>query len=173
MPNTYTLISSNVLSSTTASVTFSSIPATYTDLVLRISARTNDTDANFNKLIIRPQSSFGTPYSTTFVRGDGASASSGRTSSSDEIGIDFALDDNGNTSNTFGSIEVYIPNYTASTSKPMSIFSVSEENATTAYVEATAALSTVTAAISTVAISNQSYYFGSGSSFYLYGIKNS
>ena len=36
---TYTLISSNVLSSSAASVTFSSIASTYTDLVLRVSAR--------------------------------------------------------------------------------------------------------------------------------------
>ena len=40
--NTYTLISSNVLASSAATVTFSSIPATYTDLVLRVSARNND-----------------------------------------------------------------------------------------------------------------------------------
>ena len=44
--NTYTLISSNVLGSSAASVTFSSIPATYTDLVLRVSARTDADDTS-------------------------------------------------------------------------------------------------------------------------------
>ena len=39
MATTYNLISSNVLSSSAASVTFSSIPAIYTDLVLRCSTR--------------------------------------------------------------------------------------------------------------------------------------
>ena len=41
MPATYTLIASNTLSSAAASVTFSAIPATYTDLVLRYSARSD------------------------------------------------------------------------------------------------------------------------------------
>lgn len=39
MASTYTLISSSVLTVTTQSVTFSSIPQTYTDLVLRMSYR--------------------------------------------------------------------------------------------------------------------------------------
>jgi len=43
---TYTLISSNVLTSSAASVTFSSIPATYTDLVVRLSARATTTASN-------------------------------------------------------------------------------------------------------------------------------
>ena len=43
MPSTYTLISSNVLASSAASVTFSAIPSTYTDLVVRASIRSDAT----------------------------------------------------------------------------------------------------------------------------------
>jgi hypothetical protein len=43
MANTYTLIESQVLGSSAASVTFSAIPATYTDLVLKFSSRNDDT----------------------------------------------------------------------------------------------------------------------------------
>ena len=42
MATTYTLITSQTLASSAASVTFSSIPSTYTDLVLRVSARTDN-----------------------------------------------------------------------------------------------------------------------------------
>jgi hypothetical protein len=42
MANTYTLIASNTLGASAASVTFSAIPSTYTDLVVRYSAASCD-----------------------------------------------------------------------------------------------------------------------------------
>jgi hypothetical protein len=42
MATTYELISSTVLPSNTSSITFSSIPQIYTDLILYISARSSD-----------------------------------------------------------------------------------------------------------------------------------
>ena len=39
MANTYTLIEAKSLNTTTASITFSSIPQTYTDLLVLVSAR--------------------------------------------------------------------------------------------------------------------------------------
>ena len=170
MANTYQLISSNVLSSSAASVTFSSIPATFTDLVLRISARSDQASTTSGLKIVFNGTNTG---SFTQLQGDGtgAAAASASGNAFQRIGT---IDGNTATSNTFSSQEVYIPNYTSSTAKPFSTFSVQEDNTTTAYIDAFANLQNQTQAItsivaSTVAVAN----FVSGSSFYLYGIKNS
>jgi hypothetical protein len=168
---TYTLISSNVLTSSAASVTFSSIPATYTDLVLRVSAR-DTSDSAISEIIMRINGETGYPtiYSNTYLLGDGSSASSGRASNSytryiiNEPGT-------GYTSSTFNSLEIYIPSYNASQNKPMSIISATETNASGAYMVANAMLRSNTAAITEIALSSYTT-FVSGSSFYLYGISN-
>jgi len=168
---TYTLISSNVLSSTAASVTFSSIPATYTDLVLRISSRNSSTGdfqhwINFN-------SDTGTTYSATWMYGTGAAANS--TSVFDNIRLRAGyIDSDSTTSNTFCSTEIYIPNYTVSASKPISVFGATENNAASdrTLISAWATLWRNNATISTIAIAASSGNYVLGSSFYLYGISN-
>lgn len=76
--NTYTAIATQTLGSNTATVTFSSIPQTYTDLVLvangTITSGTTDGVINFN-------SDTGNNYSRTYLYGNGTSALSGRNSS--------------------------------------------------------------------------------------------
>ena len=172
MPSTYTLISSNVLSSSAASVTFSAIPATYTDLVLRISGRTDAAGIVSSGYI--QMNSVTSTYSYTFIRGDGASATSGNDSASYAGFYLGGVDGGGATSDTFSSHEFYFPNYTVATAKPVSQFSVNETNATTAYIFGVANLCSSTAAISSLTINlNGGVSFVSGSSFYLYGIKNS
>ena len=73
---TYTLINSNTLGSATASVTFSSIPATYTDLLLIISAGVDG--ATNTQIRHRYNGSSSALHSTTFLIGDGTSATSSR-----------------------------------------------------------------------------------------------
>jgi hypothetical protein len=75
------------------------------------------------------------------------------------------------TANTFSNIEAYIPNYTSSNQKSVSIDAVGETNGTEIYMQLTAGLWTGTAAITSIEIV-PSGSFVSGSSFYLYGIKN-
>ena len=173
MPATYTLISSNVLSSSAASVTFSSIPATYTDLVLRISGRTTGA-AVFDNLGIQFNGSATAVYSDTTLRGAGAGgADSVRDSNYSAVLFYNSSSSGGSTSNTFGNAEIYIPSYTVSQNKPVGGFGVSETNATTAYMSAGAFLWRNTAAITSLAItSDNGQSFVSGSSFYLYGISN-
>lgn len=172
MPSTYTLISSNVLSSSAASVTFSAIPSTYTDLVLRISARSDRATypAGYN---LRVNGST-TDGSTTYLYGDGATAGSGRqTANWIQIG---QISGANQTANTFTNAEIYIPNYAGSTKKPMSLFNAQEENSASTYVQmdATAGLYNPTTAITSLVFGFTGVYnFVSGSSFYLYGIKNS
>lgn len=166
---TYTLISSNVLSSSAASVTFSAIPATYTDLVVRFSVRTNFPDP-VDAMSLKFNSDSSALYSLTAVRGNGASATSYRFSGATSINTG-QVDGDTATSNTFSSSELYIPSYTASQSKPASIFFAQESNQTTVYLGAHATLYRSNTAISSLAFTpNDGTNFLSGSSFYLYGI---
>ena len=170
MANTYTLISSNVLASSAASVTFSAIPSTYTDLVLRISAR-SDTAGTSDQYYVTFNGS-GTGYSYTNLYGTGAAAATLTISAQAIIRVR-SFDGNTATANTYGSAEIYIPSYTATQNKPISAFAAMEDNATAAIVGTTAGLWSNTAAITSVTISAAGANWLAGSSFYLYGISKS
>jgi len=171
MPSTYTLISSNVLSSSTYTVTFSAIPSTYTDLVFRCSTRTNASGVAIDKLAFRTGAN-DVIYSTTILEGNGAAASSRRESDNNNMAAGYNTGATA-TSDTFSSTEIYIPNYANTSNKPMSIFTAQENNTTTAYIDVNAALHRVSSAITEVNFFTNSGQFIAGSSFYLYGIKNS
>ena len=174
MPSTYTLISSNVLTSSAASVIFSAIPSTYTDLVIRMSARSDRVStgnlATFNIKINDATSG----YSVTYIVAEGATVSSSRTSNAANI-FAGALPVSGTTANTFSSNEIYIPSYTANQNKPFShSWFVENNDASSLVVVGTEAnLYSSTTAISSITLYPSTYNFVSGSSFYLYGIKNS
>lgn len=172
MANTYTLISSNVLTSSAASVTFSAIPSTYTDLVLRTSTRSDAGGTQFD-LILEFNGDSSSLYSFTQLRGTGSAAQSFRSSNNTKI---VAAVQNGanSTFNTFTTSEIYIPSYTASQNKPVSAFGAQEDNSTDAMIRVAAGLYRSTTAINSIKFYNDpTYNFVSGSSFYLYGIKNS
>lgn len=173
MANTYTLISSNTLSSTAASVTLNSIPATYTDLVLKCSTR-GSVSGNTTFLVSFNGAASGTLYSTTELIGEGSTPFSQRTNDYSSVEAYALQNDSGTTANTFNNVEVYIPSYTVSQNKPVSLFGVKENNSSTVNViDADAALWRSTSAITSIVIALGSGSFVSGSSFYLYGIKNS
>ena len=173
MPATYTLISSNVLSSSAASVTFSAIPATYTDLVLRISVRSDRPSQVFDIMKIQFNSDTATNYSMTYVYADGSSASSGQRSSTSSIDEQF-INASSTTADTFSSIELYIPSYQANANKPFSSSWATENNsAANNRNGASAMLWRNTATISSILLTpNTGPNFVSSSSFYLYGISN-
>jgi len=170
---TYTLISSNVLSSSATSVTFSAIPSTYTDLVLRISARSTlgAGEVVSSRIIVNgDEGAVNTYYSSIYVSGNGTSASSGLTSDQAPWIFGSTITANAATSNTFSNNEYYIPNYAGSTAKVLSGEEASENNATTTTRNARAGLYRGTTAITQLAVAGTT--FASGSSFYLYGISN-
>lgn len=173
MPVTYTLIASNTLSSSAASVTFSAIPNTYTDLVLRMSLRSTEASTT-TPIEITFNSDTATNYSVTRINGSGSSGASSSSRTNYNFIDGFQVPGANGTSNTFSSTELYIPNYTASQNKPLSLMQVDERNNTVAEMNAIAGLWRNTAAITSITLD----FFGattyaSGSSFFLYGIKNS
>jgi len=181
MANTYTLISSNVLTSSAASVTFSSIPSTYTDLVLKCSVRSTRTGVSFAPFLLWTNNASSSDYSFTRLSGNGASATSARQSPASSYqqweiasaATNTAVNAGSSTSNTFTSIEAYFPSYAGSTSKPGSLSIAAETNATTAYLHNIALLKTGTTAISSIGLETITDEWAVGSSFFLYGVKNS
>jgi hypothetical protein len=171
---TYTLISSNVLSSSAASVTFSSIPATYTDLVVRISARSTSVANQGDHFYLSFNGSTAASYSYVVLKvANGAIANGSGTGATLGIYEEQTVNRDGTTANTFSNAELYIPNYLVSQNKPSSFTGVVETNtASTAWgMSMGAALWSQTAAITSLTLTGNNT-FATGSSFYLYGISN-
>jgi len=168
-----TLIASQVLSSKTTNVTFSSIPQTYTDLKLLLSAQNDDGGAYTDLLFVQLNSDTTSNYSETRIYGFSTTAGSSRTSSSGFLAP--RIDSAGGTANVFSCTEFYIPNYTSTSTKQIWSFGVAEQNDTSnAYITADAELYRGTSAITSISLAvNGAYNFSINSSFYLYGIKNS
>lgn len=175
MATTYEAIATvTVGSGGAADITFSSIPATYTDLVLLCSIRDAYTVSGVTtQLRIRFNGDSSNVYSDMNLYGNGSSAASYSRSSQSYV-RNTSIPTSLATASTFGSTFIYIPNYGSSNNKSISFDGVTENNATEANAELTAGLWANSAAMTSIVISSQS---GANlvqySSATLYGIKNS
>lgn len=170
---TMTLISSQTLGGTTASVTFSSIPSTYNDLKLVVSAR-GDAAAYPVAINMKINSDTTSKYSYTHLLGNSSAASSTRASSQTVDAIQ-NVDGASATASTFGAWEIYIPNYTSTGNKPFFDIDVNETNDATAAhanISANAHLYTGASGITQIDLTPSSGNFVQYSTFYLYGISN-
>jgi hypothetical protein len=169
MPANYVLLEKITVGAAGASgVTFSSIPQTgYTDLVVKVSSRTTRTAGavDYVKMYFNGLTTNGT---TLALWGDGTAYSGTDTK------IIGSTSNNQNTASTFGSADFYIPNYTSSNFKSVSIDAVSENNSATTgdyNLEIGAGLWSSTAAITSITLESG---FGNNwvanSTFYLYGV---
>ena len=154
--NTYTQIASTTLGSAAASVTFSSIAGTYTDLVLVVNAKAQSTD-------IYPQYKLNTSatMSRTYLTGDGSSATSDRSSDNYIVGTNQVF-----ASGFLYNQIVHFMNY-ANTTTYKTVLTRSNN--------ASRAVETLVSTWrSTAAINSIEYYasgnFDTGSTFNLYGI---
>jgi len=148
-----------------ASLDLQSIPQTYTDLYLVISARTAYSGTDQNMLVIFNNDT-GNNYSRRVLSGNGSSASS--VTGTD--GVVIITNAATSTANTFSSASVYIPNYTGSTYKSASADAINENNATTAYQTISATVWNNTAAINRVTVSGLGQTIVQYSTASLYGI---
>lgn len=173
MASSRILISSQTLGSSAASVTFSSIPSTYTDLVVKASVRSS-ANSNGPSMGLVLNNNTTAIYSFTRLQGNGSAGTASSQFSGQNAGDVSYANGSLTDANTFNNMEIYIPSYTASQNKPISSITMVERNNTIAYINAVANLFSSTAAISSVQITESSgNNFVTGSSFYLYGIKNS
>jgi hypothetical protein len=165
VPDTFIKIASvTVGSGGAASIDFTSIPSTYTDLVVKGSVRTDAGTAY--GVVYLSVNGVTTNQSRVRIFGDGASAGTD-IDSSQSLAL---VSGNGATANTFGTFEMYIPNYTGSSVKSLSWDSVGETNATTIYAQLLAGLWNQTTAITSIGFTAGFMQYSTAT---LYGIKNS
>lgn len=172
MANTYELIASHTTASGgEASFTFSSIPSTYTDLKVVISAR-DGRAVTGNWLGVKFNGTTAN-YSSKWLEGNGSGAP-GSFSGPTSYGYVGVENSSSSTANTFANMEFYIPNYASANYKSYSADTVFENNATAATAELGAGLWSDNSAITSITLTpDSSGSFVQYSSFYLYGIKNS
>lgn len=173
MANTYKLLSSTVLTGTQTTITFSSIPAGYTDLVLSVSARTNSGSvADAIRYTLNNDSS--AVYTFKVGYGNGTSAvATGETNYTVAGRYFYANVGNGSTANTFGNGELYISCYASQQRKAISENGVNENNATAANLNMGATVWAQNQAVSSIELQSwNGADFVAGSSFYLYGVFN-
>ena len=164
MPTTYEPIATTTLGSAAASITFSSIASSWTDLRLVLIGTSSAGGTGY----IRFNSDSGTNYSVTFLRGNGSAASSVRSTNRTELIF------NGDTG-----ISTTIPNmalvdvfsYTASTNKTALLTSEEDANGSGS-VERMVGMWRNTSAITTITLSLSGGNFASGFTATLYGVKN-
>lgn len=163
---TYESIATTTTTGNAATVTFSSIPGTYTDLVLICAYGTSNANNNAPYIEYNSDAYTNNKYSSTRLLGNGTTASSSRRTP-DPFYITDGIIVSGNVNETFSIIQIM--NY-ASTSINKS--TLCRNNQAGSGVEILAAAWENTAAISTITLKNLStYYFINGSTFSLYGIK--
>jgi hypothetical protein len=129
-----------------ASISFTGIPGSATDLVLLVSLRSTDESAS-------SQISFNSDtnnanYSRILLNGNGSAVSS---AGGNNRGF-FYSDLSSFTSNTFSNGQLYVPNYSGSTNKSASIDTASENNATLAYAGIQAVTWANTSAITSITL---------------------
>jgi hypothetical protein len=164
---TYTLIASTTVGAGGASYAeFTSIPATYTDLLVKLSSRTNSGDPA-EALTLTINSSNGTCRYLYSVNGSVGSGSDTVIYGGNSTGA-------GATSNIFSNGEFYIPNYTVSRYKPVGIHYASENNNATNFTQLiNAGLWSNNSAITSLRLTpSAGNTIQQYSSFYLYGISN-
>jgi hypothetical protein len=164
--STYTPIATTTLGSATASVSFSSISGSYTDLIIAGGCRLDDAGSGAQNTQIRFNDDAGSNYSLTYLIGDGSSASSGRFSNFTELFVSSV----GNDDTSRYSAEIWqFNNYSNSNTYKTSLLrhSVPYGN----QVQAMVGLWRSTSAITKITIfPSGSKNFAAGSTFTLYGI---
>jgi hypothetical protein len=136
-------------------VTFNSIPQTFTDLKVVASIRTARAAGATDDMGIFFNGNTSALYSIRALQGSGSAASSFGNSSQTVIS-NTIVDGNTATANTYGSFEVYIPNYTGANFKSVIIDSVQEDNASSAFMRLIAGLFSSTSAITSISFQSSS-----------------
>lgn len=160
--STYTPIATTTLGSSQASYTFTSIPNTFTDLVL-VCALATDNPSSINLNVGNGSVDTGTNFSWTYLYGNGSSASSSRGSSDSRI---FAMATS--TGGSQSTLIVHLQNY-ANTSTYKT--TISRGNETSWGTIATVGLWRNTAAINQIRILANGNNLNAGTTLTLYGIQ--
>ena len=169
MAVTYEPIATTTLGSAASSITFSSIPATYTDLKIIFvarSARSNLTD----QPRLQYNADTGANYSRTVLRADGSIAESFRNTGQTYIIIGSQIPAATASSGLFGFIELDIFSYAGSTFKTLFSSDSGDMNGS-GYVDRIIGLWRSTDAITSIKLYAEIGNLDTGTTATLYGIK--
>ncbi len=168
--STYTPIATTTLGSSAASYTFSSISGSYTDLVLVVSGYGITQDNSLLCRVGNGSVDTGNNYSTTFLSGNGSSASSGRFSNVDFMRLQ-AGGGMGTTSSHIGTYIAYFMNYSNTTTNKTVLSRANQTGGLYPATDAVVNLWRSTAAINIITVFPFSgASFGTGTMLTLYGI---
>ena len=162
MPATYEKIQTNTLVSSETSITFSSIPSTYTDLVIVTNIKSTAT----GNLVMRFNADASSLYSITRLTGDGSSAASARLANYNEIYTDSQGYYDGDNFNQVKIINIM--NYANTTTHKTCLI---RSNRAQTGVDVIVGMYRSTAAITSILLSGNGNTLVAGSTFTLYGIK--
>jgi hypothetical protein len=166
MPATYDPIATTTLGSAAASITFSSIVGTYTDLRVVLTVNTTSVDARIVRCTFNGDT--GANYSATRLQGNGTAAAS--SASTGQANIPLTL--NATTSTTIPTLYTFdVFSYAGSTNKTILAEGNADKNGS-GTVDRTVGLWRNTAAITSINITPSSGNFNTGTTATLYGIKN-
>jgi hypothetical protein len=153
MANTYVKINSvTVGGGGAANIDFASIPSTYTDLLLVMSARVTSTGGDSIMTLNNITATAG--YTNRPLFGDGSATGSFTTAPDARYFLAGWYTPSGATANTFSNTQIYISNYTAAINKSISIESVTENNTTSVVTSLVTGLFSNTAAINRITLSS-------------------
>lgn len=160
--NTHVPLATNTAAGGETSITFSSISAGYTDLVLLCSVTCSSTQT----LYVRFNGDSAGNYSSTYVYGTGSGAASGRFSNDSKILLGSV--NVGMSSTNFSVINASIQNYSGTATKKTIL---SRQSLASAEVNMSTGTWHNTSAINSLTIIPSAGSFGAGSTFSLYGVK--
>lgn len=171
MANTFVKIASVTVGAGGAStMALTSIPATYTDLMVMLSIRGTVTTPDVGYAMQINGVTTDRTYRQLFANGATAGSGSGALTSP-VIGT---MQGSQATASIFNNASIYIPNYAGSNNKSFSVDNVTENNGTTAYMNMFACLWANSSAITSLTFyMPDSTDFVQYSTATLYGIKNS
>ena len=162
-----TLIQHIELGSNQASITFNSIPQTFTDLLVKISARSTSSGGGTVDIRLNINGGgAGNNLTNRVLFGTGSSALSVSNTTA-EAGF---ANNAANTASTFASNDIYFANYRSSAAKSYSLESAQETNAVGASQMILAGLWNSTSAITSISFSMLASDLAAGTSATLYGI---
>jgi hypothetical protein len=152
-------------------INFSSIPATFTDLMLKTSLRGVAADTWIEVRVTFNGTTSG--YTSRHILGAGSGTPSSSTNPfTNSLGRSILYEGTSFTASTFASSEMYISNYASSNNKSTSSESVTENNGTTAISTLEAGLWSNSAAINQITLTGNFGNFAEHSTAYLYGVSN-
>jgi len=166
--STYTPIATTTLGTDAASYTFSSIPTTYTDLILIGSFSTSSSGDLITAQVGNGSVDTGSNYSITYLLGTGSAASSGRFSNQTYAALSRNL---GGTPTTGGiNCLVHFMNYSNTTTNKTILSRVNQPDGVYPGTEASVNLWRSTSAINIIKVAETGGVIKAGSTFTLYGI---